>query len=49
MRLLAVVLALGMVTLVVLAATGRAKVRGCCSVPVEHDLRMRDPSAAGNS
>jgi len=40
-----VVLALGLLALVVLAVTGRARVRSCCSIPAERDLRLRDPSA----
>ena len=31
--------------LVLLAVTGRARVRSCCSIPAERDLRLRDPSA----
>jgi len=40
-----VIIALGLLTLVVLAVTGRARVRSCCSIPAERDLRLRDPSA----
>jgi len=45
--LIGVVVALFAVGLIVLALTGRAKVRSCCSVPAEHDLRMRDASRTG--
>ena len=35
------------VFLLVAAVTGRAKVRSCCAVPAEHDLRLRDASRTG--
>jgi len=40
----ALVLALGVI---VLAVTGRAKVRSCCAVPADRDLRLRDASRTG--
>jgi hypothetical protein len=45
--LVAVAFAVVAVVLLVLAVTGRAKVRSCCAVPAEHDLRLRDASRTG--
>jgi hypothetical protein len=35
------------VALLLAAVTGRAKVRSCCAIPAEHDLRLRDASRTG--
>lgn len=45
--LVAVAFASVALMLLILAVTGRARVRSCCAVPAEHDLRLRDASRTG--
>ncbi|MFZ0322974.1 MAG: hypothetical protein WAN48_02460 [Actinomycetes bacterium] len=48
-RLVGVMLAVGVLVLAGLAVTGRVRMRSCCAVPAERDLRMRDAYRSGNS
>jgi len=42
--IMAVMVAGGALVLAVGVLTGHAKVRSCCTIPAERDLRMRDAS-----